>query len=144
MFNRKSVFCQVCVYLVLAAFLSTGVFGQIPQGDTGNEYLQGKMDGEASANASGMWFFAGFCGGLIGVLIAYSVKPTPSTALLVGKSQSYINGYIEGYKDKSGSEQGKKALLGWGISCVLTAALYLIIWVIILEDEDDDPYYYYY
>jgi len=143
MFNRKSAFCQCCVYLILAAFLSTTVFGQVPQGDTGNDYLQGKMDGEAAANASGMWFFAGFCGGLIGVLIAYSVKPTPSTGLLIGKSQAYINGYTEGFKEKSGSEQGKKALLGWGIACVITAAVYLILIVALADEADEDPYYYY-
>ena len=94
------------------------------------------MDGEAAAHASGAWFFAGFCGGLIGVLIAYTVKSSPSTALLVGKSQSYINGYIEGYKDKIGSEQGKKALTGFGVMCILYAAAYLIIIVAVAEDDD--------
>ena len=141
MFNRKSVFCQVCVYLVLAAFLSTAVFGQVPQTDSGNEYLQGKMDGEAAVNASGLWFFAGFCGGLIGVLIAYTVKPTPSTAALVGKSQSYINGYVEGYKSKSGSKQGMLAIAGCAVGWAVAIAVILIIEA---SESDDDPYYYYY
>ena len=127
MFNRKSVFCQCCVYLVLAAFLSTAVFGQVPQGDSGNDYLQGKMDGEAAATASGMWFFAGFCLGLVGVLIAYLVKPTPTTAHLVGKSHAYINGYVEGYKDKAGSKQGSKALVGLAAYCVVWLAVYVLI-----------------
>ena len=92
-----------------------------------SDFLQGKMDGEYDAKASGAWFFAGFCLGLIGVLIAYLVKPTPSTASLVGKSQEYITGYVEGYKDKGAKLQGQKALYGLGTLCLLDVVLYAVL-----------------
>jgi len=137
MSNGRSIFCRVCVCLALAAFLTTSVFGQVVRDNFTNDYLQGKMDGEAAVNVSGTWFFAGFCLGLTGVLIAYMVKPSPSSAMLIGKSQAYINGYIEGYKDKAASEQGKKALTGMAVACAAAAAFYLILIVAIIGASEE-------
>ena len=104
---------------------------------TTNEYFQGRADGERDAKASGMWFFAGFCFGAIGVAIAYLTAPSPSTGVLVGKSRIYINAYTEGYKSKCSSMQGKKALYGWGAACIVTAVVYVIVAVILVEESDD-------
>ncbi len=112
---------------------------------TTDDYFKGKLEGEQAAKASGMWFFAGFCFGAIGVAIAYLTAPSPSMGALVGKSQVYINAYTEGYKSKCSSKQGKKALYGWAAACILTGVVYLVA-VLIIADSNNDPYsdgYYY-
>ncbi len=142
MHYRESVFFKVCVFLILSTLIGQPVLaqqmtdGSQQQIQSGSDFLDGKLAGELDAKASGSWFFAGFCGGLVGLLIAYSVKPSPSTAQLVGKPQAYISGYIEGYKDKCASLQGKKALTGFAVSCVITSAIYLALVVAVASDDD--------
>jgi hypothetical protein len=126
MFNQRSLVFRCCAVIVLMAFIVGPVYGQTGAG-TGNDYVQGLADGQMAAHASGMWFFAGFCGGLIGVLIAYLVKPSPSTAQLIGKSPEYVRGYVEGYRDKAGSQQASHAWTGFGVLLVIDLALILII-----------------
>lgn len=152
MFNQKSFFYRTCVYLVMTVFLAVPVLAQYDTPERVNtstadasDYLAGHAAGEQAAQASIMWFFAGFCLWATGVIIAYLVKPTPSTAMLTGKSAGWVQGYIDGYKNKSASKQANKAWLGFGCSTVAWVAVYVIAFVIISEEDDtwDDGYYYY-
>jgi len=106
----------------------------LAQGTQTSDYLTGKMDGERDAKAGAGWFFAGFCLGAAGVLIAYLVKPNPSTALLVGKSNEYIMGYTEGYRDKSAKKQGSIALSG----CAVFAVVYLTLVLVAASSSTSD------
>ena len=126
MHYKENTFFKICVCLMLLVFIGQPVIA-LAQDSGGTEYLEGKMDGENDCRVSGAWFFAGFCGGLIGVIIAYVVKPSPSTALLTGKSQTYIMGYIDGWKSKGSSMQGKKAISGWATFCVIYLSVILAL-----------------
>ncbi len=132
MYFKESTFFKVCVCMLLLVFVGQPVVA-LAQSSDGSDYFEGKMAGEANAKATAIWFFAGFCGGLLGVIIAYVVKPSPSPAEYMGQSQAYINGYIEGYKSKSAKMQGGKAVAG----CLLGTALSVLIQVMIAAGDDD-------
>lgn len=92
---------------------------------------KGKKD--AQRNTSGMWFFAG-CLGLVGVLIAYLVEPSPPVSETMGKDPTWVAQYTDCYKSAGKSSQGKRALGG----CCVLAAAEIILWVVLLSSVDDE------
>jgi len=122
--------------MILAAFLTTSVFGQSSQDRSASDYMRGKEDGRNAVSVSGVWFFAGFGLGPAGVLMAFLIKPSSSPAVFIGKSQDYIKGYTEGYRSKSVSEQSKLALTGMGTACAVFAVIILLMSIFIVEVTD--------
>lgn len=106
---------------------------------TAGDFMQGKMDGERDARGSFAWFFGGFCLGLLGVILAFVIAPTPSTASLMGRSPDYVMGYTEGYKSRAKKQQGYYALAGMATLLVVYVILWLILWN---ETEEALDYYY--
>ena len=143
MLRINSLTFRVIATITAVVFFSVPLLAQMQTTAGADDYVRGKTDGERDAKASSMWFFAGFCLGLVGVLIAFLSKPSPSTGALIGKSQMYIDGYIEGYKNKSGSMQGTKALYGWGAACVVSGVIYLVAFVLLASEDDTNDNYYY-
>jgi hypothetical protein len=127
---------RIIATITAAVFFTVPLLAQAQTAGGADDYIRGKADGERDAKASSMWFFAGFCFGLVGVLIAFLSKPSPSTGALIGKSQMYIDGYMEGYKNKGASMQGTKALYGWGAACIITGVIYLFALVILASETD--------
>jgi len=128
MLCRSIIFRRLCVYMVLAIFLTTSVFGQVNQADTAKDYFRGREEAKNAVRVSSVWFFAGFGLGPGGVLLAYLIKPSPSPAMLAGKSQTYIKSFTDTYKQRSTSEQCKLALTGM----VIAFGLYIIISMIMI------------
>lgn len=111
---------------------------QQQQKTSGNDYMQGKIDGERDGRGTFAWFFGGLCLGLLGVILAFVIAPQPSTENLVGRSPEYIEGYTEGYMSKAKRQQGYYALGGMAVAVVV----WIIVLVVILADEDTYDYYY--
>ena len=65
----------------------------------------------------------GCFGGVIGVILAYGVKPSPPATRLLGKSPEYVAFYTQAYAEKAKKLQTNSALGG---CCVST--LYLAIY----------------
>jgi len=72
-----------------------------------------------------LWFGAGFLGGIIGVILAYVIKPSPPASTLVGKSPDYVAAYTDAYREECKSIQTKYAWIGCGTQSVLTLICYL-------------------
>jgi hypothetical protein len=92
------------------------------QTDTGNDYLQGKADGEMDAKGNPLWLLGGALCGIFGVAGAYFIKPKPPTEPLLGKSAEYVLGYTEGYQNKARGKNAGYACGGWAIFIVIFAA----------------------
>lgn len=86
------------------------------------DFAQGKLDGERDAKGNPIWFLAGVGCGIIGVGIAYLVKPSPPAAALIGKSSEYVLGYTDGYQNKSRSKNATYACGGWLVFVIIFVA----------------------
>lgn len=76
----------------------------------------------------GLWFLGGCFGGVIGVIIAYGVAPSPPATRLLGKSPEYVAFYTQAYTEKAKKLQTNSALGG---CCVST--LYVAIYGVVQE-----------
>ncbi len=69
----------------------------------------------------GLWFLGGCFGGVIGVIIAYSVEPSPPATRLLGKSPEYVTFYTQAYAEKAKKLQTNSALGGCCVSTLYVA-----------------------
>ncbi len=70
------------------------------------------------------WFFIGFCGNILGILIASVYEPTPPASRLLGKSPEYVASYTDSYKEKSRriqvNQSGIGLLIVFGLAILFT------------------------
>lgn len=92
------------------------------QADSGNDFLQGKADGEMDAKGNPLWLLGGALCGLFGVIGAYFIKPSPPTEAMLGKSAEYVMGYTDGYQNKARNKNVGYACGGWAIFILIYAA----------------------
>ena len=67
-------------------------------------HLTAEQDAESDAKKV-RWFFIGFFGNILGVLIASIYEPIPSASRLLGESPEHAALYTDSYKTKSRSIQ---------------------------------------
>ena len=79
-----------------------------------------ERDAQADIN-KGLWVLGGCFGGIIGVIIAYSIEPSPPATRLLGKSPEYVAVYTDTYKEKAKKLQTNSALGGCGVSTLYVA-----------------------
>ena len=70
--------------------------------------------------STALWFLAGCVGGLIGVIIAYGVQPSPPAARLLGKSPEYVAFYTDAYQEKAKNLQSNSAWVGCIVNGLVT------------------------
>lgn len=58
------------------------------------------------------WFFIGFCGNILGILIASVYEPTPPASRLLGKSPEDAASYTDSYKAKGRRVQVDQSAIG--------------------------------
>ena len=97
-----------------------------PPVDAARAVMEGTQDAQADENAAG-WFIVGCLLGLIGVVIAYAVEPTPPPSRLMGKSPEYLTIYMQTYRSEGRSAQVRSALFGIGTLIVLGVVLLVVI-----------------
>ncbi len=91
-----------------------------------NAHLTAEQDAESDAKKV-TWFFIGFLGNILGVLIASIYEPTPSASRLLGKSPEHAALYTDSYTTKGRSIQLRQSIIGLVVPIVL-----MILWVILL------------
>ena len=77
-------------------------------------HLTAEQDAESDAKKV-RWFFIGFFGNILGVLIAAIYEPTPPASRLLEKSPEYVAMYTDSYKAKSRSVQLRLSVIGLDI-----------------------------
>jgi len=75
-----------------------------------------------------LWAGVGFLLGLIGVLIAYVVTPSPPQTHLIGKDVEYVAAFTDAYQSRGRSIQGNYAVMGCLVGSLVTAACWAIIY----------------
>jgi hypothetical protein len=103
---------------------------QITQNNSVNEFAMGKLKGESDSKGQPLWFLAGLGCGIIGVGVAFLVKPNPPASSLLGQSSDYVLGYSEGYRNKGREKNTTYACIGWGV--------WIVIYVTALSDTNND------
>lgn len=111
--------------LLMAALMTVAVQVTVPATQAyANEAASAAMAAENDADADtsdALWFGAGCLLGLLGVLVAYVIEPSPPLVRLMGKSSEYVVFYTAAYKSAGKSAQGKNALYG----CTAITILYV-------------------
>ena len=80
--------------------------------------LRGEQDAESDAKTV-KWFFIGFFGGILGILIASVYEPSPPHSRLLGKPPEYIILYTDRYKAKSQRTQVLESIGGFVVVILL-------------------------
>ena len=70
---------------------------------------------------TGLWFLAGCLGGVIGMVVAYAVEPSPPATRLLGKSPEYVAFYTDAYTETGKKRQANSALGGCVVNAIATA-----------------------
>lgn len=92
---------------------------------TANTYLTAEQGAEYDVQKV-KWFFIGFLGNILGILIASIYEPTPPASRLLGKSNEYIASYIDTYKAKCRRIQVNQSAIGFVVACGLGILLAII------------------
>lgn len=83
-----------------------------------------ERDAQGDTN-TGLWFLGGCLGGVIGVIVAYAVEPTPPATRLLGKSPEYVAFYTDAYTEKAKTLQANSALGGCIVNGLATAVFFI-------------------
>jgi hypothetical protein len=92
--------------------------------------LDARAKGTAAAEAEVnkmLWAGIGFLLGLVGVVIAYVVTPSPPQSHLIGKDMEYVAAFTDAFQSKGRSIQGNYALMGCVVGSLASAACWAII-----------------
>lgn len=90
--------------------------------EAGDACVRAQLDAERDLNGA-LWFALGCLFPIVGLVVAYVAKPSPSATALLGKSSDYVAVYTDCYKDKGRNIQVRKALIG--LLCVPTFGIAL-------------------
>ena len=88
--------------------------------------LTAEQDAESNAKTV-QWFFIGFFGGILGVLIASVHEPSPPHSRLIGKPPEYIILYTDRYKAKSQRTQVLESIGGFVVVIILALLLFFLL-----------------
>ena len=89
-------------------------------------HLTAEQDAESDAKKV-TWFFIGFLGNILGVLIASIYEPMPPASRLLGKSPEDAALYTDSYRAKSRSIQLRQSVIGLIIPFAL-----MFLWMIFI------------
>ena len=89
-------------------------------------HLTAEQDAESDAKKI-RWFFIGFFGNIVGVLIASIYEPMPPASRLLEKSSEDAALYTDSYKAKSRSVQTRQSVIGLIVPFIL-----MFLWIILI------------
>lgn len=87
-------------------------------------HLTAEQDAESDAKKV-TWFFIGFLGNILGVLVASIYEPTPPASRLLGKSPEDAALYTDRYKAKSRRTQVIESIGGCVVGLILVLLWFL-------------------
>ena len=82
-----------------------------------------ERDAQNDVNTS-LWFLGGCLGGVVGVIVAYAVEPSPPIIRLLGKSPEYVAFYTDAYSQTARKRQVNSALVGCAVNGLGVAVIY--------------------
>ena len=88
--------------------------------------IAAELDARNDVN-TGLWFLGGCLGGVIGIVVAYAVEPSPPATRLLGKSPEYVAYYTDAYTETAKKRQANSALGGCVVNAIATAAYVVLI-----------------
>ena len=88
--------------------------------------LTAEQDAESNTKTV-RWFFIGFFGGILGILIASVYEPSPPHSRLIGKPPEYIILYTDRYKAKSRRTQVLESIGGFVFIVILALLLFFLL-----------------
>ena len=88
--------------------------------------LTAEQDAESNTKTV-RWFFIGFFGGILGILIASVYESSPPHSRLIGKPPEYIILYTDRYKAKSQRTQVLEAIGGFVVGIILALLLFFLL-----------------
>ncbi|MDE0397967.1 MAG: hypothetical protein OXL96_09200 [Candidatus Poribacteria bacterium] len=88
------------------------------QSTSADAELMAEQDAESNTKTV-RWFFIGFLGGILGILIASVYEPSPPHSRLLGKPPEYIILYTNRYKAKSQRTQVLESIGGFVVIIIL-------------------------
>jgi hypothetical protein len=91
---------------------------------TADPTMAAHMDADADSNGI-LWFGAGCLLGVIGIIVAYVIEPTPPPSRLMGKPADYVTVYSGAYQKAGRWEQTKSAMWGCGTGAVAGIVIYV-------------------
>ena len=91
-----------------------------------NTHLMAEQDAESDAKKV-RWFFIGFFGNIVGVLIASIYEPMPPASRMLEKSSEDAALYTDSYRAKSRSVQTRQSLIGLIVPFIL-----MFFWILLL------------
>ncbi len=121
--NGRQTVVALCVSI---AMFCTPLLAQQADPDL---IAQARVDAERDAamrTNTTLWFAAGCCVGITGLIVSYIYEPAPPATGLLGKSPEYVAYYTEFYKAKAKQIQTKQAQTGCITGAVTYAALYAV------------------
>ena len=86
--------------------------------------IAAERDAQGDVN-TGLWFLGGCLGGVVGVIVAYAVEPTPPATRLLGKSPEYVAFYSDAYREKTKKLRTNSALGGCAVYGFITTVFVL-------------------
>lgn len=88
------------------------------QSTSADAELMAEQDAESNTKTV-RWFFIGFFGGILGILIASVYESSPPHSRLLGKPPEYIILYTDRYKTKSRRTQVIESIGGFVVTIIL-------------------------
>ena len=74
----------------------------------------------------GTWFFIGFCGNILGILIASVYEPIPPASRLLGKTPASAADYTDAYIAKGRSVQLRQSAIGLAVAMGIAILLAIL------------------
>lgn len=98
--------------------------------DTAQAVMQARMDAQRDANGS-LWFILSCLFGVIPLVIAYIIEPSPPMGMLMGKPAEYVAVYTETYTAEVKSIRTRNALYGCLTGALISTAINLTFWLLL-------------
>ncbi len=98
------------------------------------------QEGESAAerDTNGMiWFLGGCVLGVLAVVGAYVIEPSPPASALVGQTPEYVAQYTDCYVERAQAIQTRNALYGCLTQGVLWVGYY-VLWVVVFATATSD------
>ncbi len=124
--QRKTAFRIFLSFLIVVVSIELNPIIAMSQDENVNACQQAEKDAIKDTNGN-IWFLAGCLGGLVGIIIANSIKPNPPSSRLLGKSPAYVATYTDCYRAKAKKIQNHSALIGCGVGVALEILYYWMV-----------------
>jgi hypothetical protein len=124
--NKLKIPFQILTFSMAALTFSMPLFTIAQQNLHGDAMIAAERDAQNDTNSE-LWFLAGCLGGVVGLIVAYAVEPSPPAQRLLGKSPEYVAFYTDAYSQRAQKRQVNIALTGCVTNCLVTTVYFGVV-----------------